>query len=190
MKPLKKSTRGYNISALLLPGLLLVLVLFLVNRIYLRNEGRIIRLIIRLSKANKERQIIEMYLRIMKYLPVGQADPLIVTAQAMVETDDFTSSVFANNNNLFGMRRAKVRETTAIGEKGGYALYRSIKDSIIDLSMWLSWNSIPFTNNSAEYCQALYLRAYYEVDYQLYLSAVNSRLVELNDILIRNNLLT
>lgn len=60
----------------------------------------------------------------------------IVTAQAMWETANFTSEVFQNNNNYFGMRQPKQRQTTSLGDVGGYASYNTPDDSIKDLIMW------------------------------------------------------
>jgi len=45
----------------------------------------------------------------------------LITAQAGFETGNFTSVIFKENNNLFGMKLPKVRKTTAIGENRGHA---------------------------------------------------------------------
>ena len=59
-------------------------------------------------------------------------NPFLIYAQAVHETTNFTSNIFNENKNLFGMKRATVRETTNVGENRGHAMYTSIKDSIID----------------------------------------------------------
>jgi hypothetical protein len=56
----------------------------------------------------------------------------IVKAQAILESGHFKSAVFRHNNNAFGIRLPKKRETTAIGSKMGYAVYDDICLSIED----------------------------------------------------------
>lgn len=67
---------------------------------------------------------------------IGVAYPDIVLAQARLETGNFTSKVFKSNNNLFGMKLAKARNTTAIGEQNSHADYASWRQSIIDYKLW------------------------------------------------------
>jgi len=67
--------------------------------------------------------------------------PDLVFAQAILETGHFKSTVFRVNNNLFGMRLPKVRKTTAIGKKRGYATYSDWIMSVQDYKLWQS--SIP-----------------------------------------------
>jgi hypothetical protein len=66
----------------------------------------------------------------------GLIFPDIVFAQAILESGNFKSKVSRENNNFFGMRLAKVRETTAIGQKSGYAKYGSWKDGVRDYKLW------------------------------------------------------
>jgi len=62
--------------------------------------------------------------------------PDIVLAQTILESGNFSSKVAKQNNNLFGMRMPKVRETTAIGQRYGYARYYNWKDSVKDYKLW------------------------------------------------------
>jgi len=62
--------------------------------------------------------------------------PYIVLAQAKLESGNFTSKLFKNNNNMFGMRKARQRVTTAQGEKNEYAYYRDWIDCVYDYAMW------------------------------------------------------
>jgi uncharacterized FlgJ-related protein len=62
--------------------------------------------------------------------------PDIVLAQAILESGHFISKIAKQNNNLFGMRMPKVRKTTAIGQKYGYARYHNWKDSVKDYKLW------------------------------------------------------
>jgi flagellum-specific peptidoglycan hydrolase FlgJ len=63
--------------------------------------------------------------------------PDIVFAQAVLESGHFKSPLFINQNNLFGMRAPKKRETTAINKgKKEYALYNDWDSSIDDYQLW------------------------------------------------------
>lgn len=53
-------------------------------------------------------------------------------AQAWHETGGFTSPVFLQNNNLFGMRLPKKRETYATGSNLNHATFKNHYDSIRD----------------------------------------------------------
>lgn len=58
--------------------------------------------------------------------------PHIVYAQAALESGNFTSTIFRENNNLFGMRMPERRETTAVGINRKYAVYSTWKSSVDD----------------------------------------------------------
>ena len=58
--------------------------------------------------------------------------PHIVLAQAQLETGNFTSGIFRENWNCFGMKEAKQRVTTAKGTRRGHAHYETWKESILD----------------------------------------------------------
>lgn len=62
----------------------------------------------------------------------------IVYAQAVLETGNFTSTIFQENNNLFGMKEARIRITTNQGTRRGHAYYNSWYDSVLDYAMYQS----------------------------------------------------
>lgn len=62
--------------------------------------------------------------------------PYIALAQAKIETGNYTSKVFKNNNNLFGMKQARSRATTAKGTAFNHALYSSWEESVIDYALY------------------------------------------------------
>jgi len=62
--------------------------------------------------------------------------PHVVLAQAQLETGNYTSRIFVENNNLFGMKLATVRPTTAVGERYTYACYENWQQSVIDYVMY------------------------------------------------------
>ncbi len=62
--------------------------------------------------------------------------PYIVLAQAKLETGNFSSKIFKENNNLFGMREAKQRITTAQGTENNHAYYHSWQESVLDYAFY------------------------------------------------------
>jgi flagellum-specific peptidoglycan hydrolase FlgJ len=72
--------------------------------------------------------------------------PDIVMAQAKIESGHFSSPIFKENNNLFGMKLPESRKTTAIGKNRGHAKYNTWQDSVKDYKLWqdqLGWSSLP-----------------------------------------------
>jgi len=61
--------------------------------------------------------------------------PDIVFRQAVLESGNFTSKLFTEHNNMFGMRVAKQRPTVASGEWNNYSEYDSWEMSIIDYAL-------------------------------------------------------
>lgn len=73
----------------------------------------------------------------------GYISPKLLYAQAKHETANFTSVNYKENKNFFGIKLAKKRPTTAIGEdKKGikYAIYKNYTDSIIDAFLRVGQN--------------------------------------------------
>ena len=62
--------------------------------------------------------------------------PEIVLAQARLESANFQSPIFKENNNLFGMKQAKMRATTAKGTRRGHAVYDNWRESVIDYAFY------------------------------------------------------
>lgn len=69
-------------------------------------------------------------------LECGIEFPDIVFAQSVLESGHYKSEVFQANNNMFGMKMPKVRETVAIGKNLGYAIYIDWKASVMDYMLW------------------------------------------------------
>jgi uncharacterized FlgJ-related protein len=76
-------------------------------------------------------------LTFMKQLKIKY--PETVLAQARLETGNFTSDIFKENHNLFGMKVAGKRPTSAIGVHRGHAQYRNWKDSVVDYALFQSY---------------------------------------------------
>ena len=64
--------------------------------------------------------------------------PHIVLAQAKLETGNFSSKMFNENNNLFGMKEAQMRLSTAGGSQYGHAYYNTWMESIYDYALYSS----------------------------------------------------
>ena len=62
----------------------------------------------------------------------------IAMAQAQLESN-FSSDLFKSNNNLFGMKQAFVRPTSALGTKNNHAYYESWQMSVIDYAFYQSY---------------------------------------------------
>lgn len=62
--------------------------------------------------------------------------PHIVYAQSIVETGHFNSDIFRENNNLFGMKRARVRCTIARGTQRNHAYYEHWSESVVDYALY------------------------------------------------------
>lgn len=62
--------------------------------------------------------------------------PHIILAQAILETGYYDSRVFKENNNLFGMKEARARATTAKGTQLGHAYYDHWKESVMDYALY------------------------------------------------------
>jgi len=62
--------------------------------------------------------------------------PHIVLAQSILETGYWESRIYQENNNLFGMKQARARATTAEGTQLGHAYYDDWKSSVTDYALY------------------------------------------------------
>ena len=70
----------------------------------------------------------------LDYYKIENSD--VVKAQIWLETGNLSSKFCKENNNLFGMKLPKRRQTTAIGKLDGMAYYPSWVHSIADYALW------------------------------------------------------
>ena len=88
------------------------------------------------------------------------AYPEIIKAQALIESQHFSSPVWKENNNALGMRLPNQRFTVATGDNLGHATYRTWKDCIKDR---LIYEALYLNNLSKEqyfrYLDKVYARA-------------------------------
>lgn len=76
----------------------------------------------------------DMALLLMREIEVQH--PHIVLAQMKLESAHFQSKLAKENNNYFGMKHPRQRLTMSMGEKNGYAHFRSWAHSILDYALW------------------------------------------------------
>ena len=91
-----------------------------------QNNYEIITQVISFSELNVYKQLVK----------IGVAYPDVVLAQAKIETGNFTSKIFRENNNMFGMKLPERRQTTAVGENRNHAKYTDWIQSIKDYKLW------------------------------------------------------
>jgi len=89
--------------------------------------------------------------------------PHIVLAQAMHESNRFTSDIFFENHNLFGFKMAGSRPTTALGTNRRHAYYKNWEMSVLDYALYQAAFLRPI-KTEAQYLQ--YLGKYYAKDPQ------------------------
>ena len=72
----------------------------------------------------------------------GVMYPDVAMAQSMLETGYFKSGIFLDNNNLFGMKHPKQRQTLSKGSNRGHASFNNWQDSVKDYKMWQDYNKL------------------------------------------------
>lgn len=89
-------------------------------------------------EPDKEQRIINHYKIIRANLPAAISDDVakMITAQAMHETGIFTSRLYKEQNNLFGMKHPEIRETLSLERRNGFATFASLDDSVKDLLLY------------------------------------------------------
>jgi hypothetical protein len=94
-----------------------------------------------------------------------------ITAQAGHETGNFTSKVYLENNNCFGMKNPSIRKTFATGTKNGHATFSSLADCVKDFLLYYKFVSLLEVYSSIdEYVKALKARKYFEADLNQYIA--------------------
>ena len=98
----------------------------------------------------------------------------LLVAQAAHETGNFTSQLFKEQNNLFGMRHPRIRKTYSIGEKSGHAVFASVQDSIKDYKIYHTvFNYLPFYSSVSTFVEALASRGYFTAPKEEYKRGVS-----------------
>ena len=87
--------------------------------------------------------------------------PHIILAQAKLESGNFKSTIFLENNNMFGMKEAKLRANLAKGTNRNHAYYETWQDCILDYALYYS-TYLSDIRTEGEYFE--YLRQNYAED--------------------------
>jgi flagellum-specific peptidoglycan hydrolase FlgJ len=94
----------------------------------------------------------EKLVQMLKDLNVKQ--PHIVMAQSILETGHWKSQIFLENHNLFGMKEARQRITTAGGTQSNHAFYKHWRESVYDYAFYQS-SYLRSLRSEADYYQYL-----------------------------------
>ena len=87
--------------------------------------------------------------------------PHIVYAQAMLESGNFTSKIFRENNNMFGMKQARVRINLAKSTQYNHAYFETWEDCLLDFAFH---RATYFSKLKTEQDYYNYLGKYYAED--------------------------
>lgn len=99
-----------------------------IEKVYVNNSEEIL-IIEKESEFNEQRLI-------NKIKELNLPYPHITLAQAKLETGDYSSKIFRENHNLFGMKEARVRINLAKGTQYNHAYYNNWEESVLDYSFW------------------------------------------------------
>lgn len=92
-----------------------------------------------------------------------------ITAQAAHESANFTSYIFKNNNNCFGMKYAGQSLAT---EKNGYANYKSLEDCISDYKKYYQNRNFNTFDSISTFIEELKRVNYFEAKTEEYKAGV------------------
>jgi uncharacterized FlgJ-related protein len=103
-----------------------------INTMEIKDYERILEI-----NINGEREFSEEKL-VRKLKELNVKYPHIVLAQAKLESNNYSSRIFIENNNLFGMKEAQVRINTAKGTQHKHAYYNTWQESVLDYAFWMA----------------------------------------------------
>ena len=100
----------------------------------------------------------------------------LIAAQAAHETGNFTSSLYRNRNNAFGMKKGSIEDFEIRNplDTSEYANYPDLESSVDDLFLWLYLKRLPLRGyrSAAEYAQRIKEKGYYEDSVSNYLTGM------------------
>ena len=153
----KVTTKELSFFTLIFVILTLILSIIIATQLYkttiLTEEARVIvmRENNEFSRAKLKEYILQLNIKF----------PQVVLAQAELESGHFTSPIFKENHNFFGMKPAKLRPTTNKGENKGHAVFDTWRDCVVDYAFY-SATYLNDMKSEAEYLE--YLRQNYAED--------------------------
>jgi len=154
---------GSHTSGRFLPGfLILVTLLGIVFLIFTRQK--------KMNTCNE--QGFNLYLLLIRQ---GFNSDLakLITAQAAFETGNFTSPIYLFQNNPWGMKYPKSRDTTATAEARGHAVYSTLESAVQDYWLYYTYFKYPWTWQSVDdFVTALKEKKYFESPLDNYIKGV------------------
>jgi hypothetical protein len=163
VKRIKFNRIGFSkyLIFLILPIILITLIVFLYGyktgietKLNLLSQEEKVLLIESIDRFSDEKLIVMM-------VDLGIKFPYIPYAQSKLETGNWKSSVFIENHNLFGMKQATRRVSTAKGSNKGHAYYDTWRESVYDYAFY-QCRYLGNIKTESEYFQ--YLSATYAED--------------------------
>lgn len=86
--------------------------------------------------------------------------PEILLKQAKIESGNYTSNVYTNTNNLYGMKKVGRRQTTQLNNTyNGYGCYTNWCESVLDRMLWDLFYFKNEKPTEAEYLKAMSIYA-------------------------------
>lgn len=95
-------------------------------------------------------------------------------AQTQIESAYYSSPIFNENGNMFGMKEAYQRPTTCIGTNRNHANYENWRDAVVDFAIFQA-RVLAKVKNRKEYRE--YIGKYYAEDKE-YLKKVDAKIKE------------
>jgi len=116
--------------------------------------------------------------RILKAQGLDPSMVRLLQAQAIHETGNFTSRLFIENNNVFGMKIPSIRKTLNVAPATEtFSQFVSIDDSVKDMLFYLDHFSIPLDlADPFLYAQILKDKNYYEDPVEVYFKGLSNGL--------------
>jgi len=137
-------------------------------------------------EPTREERIKTHYKLIRSVLPPVYSNDvaMMITAQAMHETGIFTSRLYREQNNLFGMRHPTIRETLSVEERNQFATFANLEDSVRDLLLYFKEFSIGTRFKDVnEYVKTLKSKGYFTDNYINYFNPVRTYYNQLKELI-------
>jgi len=152
------------------PIMLVILVAFAVGLLILLHRFLII--------GRRKEKPLKAISRILKAQGLEFSMIRLLQAQAIHETGNFTSRLFKENNNVFGMKIPSIRKTLNVAPATEtFSQFVSIDDSIKDMLFYLDHFSIPLDlADPFLYAQILKDKNYYEDPVEVYFKGLSNGL--------------
>jgi hypothetical protein len=99
-------------------------------------------------------------------------------AVSKMETAAWTSNLYKNYFNLWGMKVPKVRHNVVAGQVASgnnfWARYNSLDDAVKDITLWMDYTKFPYTASLDEQLKAMKDRGYFQESLDAYSKLVKA----------------